>query len=407
MTIGYLAQVYPSLTMTFVYREVLAFRNAGFDVQTFATWPPDLNELSEEAKGLVEETFYIFPLSWGAFLLDHCRYLLTRPRRYLGTLFFCLTRKHKTFKNRLRTFFHFCQAVKLASEVERRKIQHLHAHFALNATTIAMVVSRLLGTTFSFTAHANDIFVNPILLPQKIQEALFIVVISEYNKQFLQNIVSTEETRKKIHLVHCGIDVQHFSPPDIQPDVDKPIIFSVGRLIEKKGFLYLIKACRILADQGYQFKCLIAGGGPQETLLKQMVEECELGDYVELMGVIFQEDLKAYLGKPGVFVLPCVIAQDQDMDGIPNSLMEAMAMEMPAISTTVSGIPELIVNEKTGLLVPPRDEVALAKAIATLLENQELRITLGKSGRQKVIEEFEIKENVNNLLNIFEMYLKS
>jgi len=404
MTIGYLAQMFPSLSMTFVYREVQALRAAGIHIETFSTWKPNPNELSSEAKDLVKNTFYIFPLNWLHFLLTHLGYLLTRPVRYLGTLLFCLTREHKSVKNRLRTLSHFCQAIYLAKEVERKNVNHLHVHFALNATTLALVVSRLTDVTFSFTAHANDIFVNPILLPEKINEARFIVCISEYNIRFLHNIVPCRETLNKTHLIHCGIDVDHFSPKK-QSCNEQPIILAVGRLVEKKGFPYLIRACKILVDQGYNFQCLIMGGGPQKAQLKKMVEENDLSNHVHLTGVVFQEHLKDYLNKADISVLPCIVASDQDMDGIPNTLMEAMAMEIPSISTNLSGIPELIEDMQTGLLVPPQDEGTLAKAIAMLLDDKELRIVLGRAGRAKVVEEFEIKKNANQLLNVFNKYL--
>lgn len=406
MTIAYLEQMFPRLAVTFIYREILALRAAGLSIQTFSTWKPKLDEISDEARDLVKDTFYIFPLNWPRFLLTHARYLLTRPRRYLGTLWFCLTREHKTPQNRLRTFLHFCQAVYLAREIERRNIKHMHAHFALNATTIAMVISRLTGIPFSFTAHANDIFVNPILLPEKIQAARFIIAISEYNKRFLYNIVPGRETLDKIHLVRYGVDTQVFSPPDHRPYNDRLIILDVARLAEKKGHPYLIKACKILADQGYNFQCVIVGGGPQESLLKQMIQENGLSDYINMVGVVFQEHLRDYLSKADIFVLPCIVADDQDRDGIPNTLIEAMSMAIPTISTTVSGIPELVENMKTGLTVPPRDEVALAKAIANLLDDEDLRDVLGRAGRAKVIEDFEIEKNANALLNIFKTHVE-
>jgi glycosyltransferase involved in cell wall biosynthesis len=405
MAIGYLAQKFPGLTTTFVYREVLALRADGLQIRTFSTWKPKLNELSEEAKDLVEETFYIFPLNWLQFLLSHAWYLFTRPHRYLGTLWFCLTREHKTSKNRLRTFYHFCEGVYLAREIERGGIRHIHAHFALNATTIALVVSRLTGVSFSFTAHANDIFINPILLPEKIEAARFIIAISEYNRRFLHSIVPSQETFDKTHIVHCGIDVRRFSPPARRSQNDHPIILAVGRLVEKKGHPYLVKACKILVNQGYDFRCLIVGGGPQEPLLRRVIEENDLVSYVSLEGVVFQENLGRYLERADIFALPCVVASNQDMDGIPNTLMEAMAMGIPTISTTVSGIPELIEDGKTGLLVPPRDEVALADAIVTLIEDKELGSALGRVGRAKVVEEFEIEKNTDRLLGIFQSYL--
>jgi colanic acid/amylovoran biosynthesis glycosyltransferase len=405
MTVGYIAQMFPSLTMTFVYREVRALRAAGLQIQTFSTWRPNLDQLSEEAKDMVEGTFYIFPLDWPRFLLSHAWYLITRPRRYVGTLWLLLTREYKTFRNRLRTFYHFCEAVYLAREVERRGIAHMHVHFALNATTVAMVVNRLTDIPFSFTAHANDIFVNPILLPEKIKAARFIVTISEYNRQFLHDIVPGRETLDKIHLVRYGVDTQAFSPPARRPDNDRPIILDVARLVEKKGHPYLVKACKILAGQGYDFQCLIVGDGPQGSLLQQMIEEDGLSDRVNLVGVVFQENLKNYLNRADIFALPCIVASDQDRDGLPNTLIESMAMGIPTISTTVSGIPELIAHMETGLLVPPRDEVSLAQAIATLLEDKELRAVLGKGGRSKVVEEFEIEKNAERLFRIFETYL--
>ncbi len=405
MKVGYLAQVFPHLTMTFVYREVLALRAAGLAVPTFSTWRPAPAELSEETKPLVKDTFYIFPLNWPQFVLSHGHYLLTRPHRYLGVLLFYLMREHKTLKNRLRTFLHFCQAVYLAREVERQQIDHLHVHFALNATTLAMVVARLTGKTFSFTAHANDIFANPILLPEKIKEARFIVAISEYNIRFMYNLVPSQEILDKMHLVHCGIDVQKFVPPTQRPSQDCPLILGVGRLVEKKGYPYLIKACKILVERGYNFRCLILGGGPQEARLKQMVQAYNLAETVSLEGIVFQERLKDYLDQAAVFVLPCIVGSDQDMDGIPNTLMEAMAMEIPTISTHISGIPELIEDGQTGLLVPPQDEVVLAEAIVRMLEDQELRQALGRAGRAKVAAEFEIAQNAHRLLCIFKFYL--
>jgi glycosyltransferase involved in cell wall biosynthesis len=299
---------------------------------------------------------------------------------------------------------HFCVAVYLAKEIQKRNIKHLHAHFAENATTLALLSARLIGVSFSFTAHAKDIFVNPILLPDKIKEAKFIIAISEYNRRYLQAFVATQDPIQKIHLVHCGIDVQKFSLTRGRSPNNQPVILSVGRLVEKKGYVYLIKACKLLVAQGYDFRCVIVGSGPQETFLKRMVIENHLSDHVIFSGAVFQEDLKKIFITSDIFVLPCIIAKDKDMDGIPVSLMEAMSMEIPPISTSISGIPELIEDLKTGLTVPPRDEKTLARAIGKLIEDEELRVKLGKAGRNKVIESFEIKKNTIRLYKIFKMY---
>jgi glycosyltransferase involved in cell wall biosynthesis len=283
----------------------------------------------------------------------------------------------------------------------------LHVHFALNATTIAMIIGRLSNISFSFTAHANDIFANPILLPEKIKAAKFIIAISQYNIDFLCRLVPSPEIRKKSHLVHCGIDVQHFAPVQKPDNNETPLILAVGRLVEKKGYPYLIKACNLLVQRGYRFRCLIIGGGPEQVTLQNMIDVHQLGDYVSLLGVVFQEDLKDRMAQADICVLPCVIAHDDDMDGIPNTLMEAMAMEIPVISTNISGIPELIDDHQSGLLVPAQDEQALAEAIATLFDQPELADRLGKAGREKVVAEFEIEKNARQVLSIFKQYLSN
>ena len=353
-----------------------------------------------------------------SFVVDHLRYALGRPRRYWGALWAGLAAPHASLHNRWRTLLHFAQAIPLAVAVERQQIEHLHVHFALNATSLALFVARLTGISYSFTAHANDIFCNPILLPQKIQGAKFIVAISEFNRRFLHDVLPTDETLAKIHVVHCGIDSQRFAPAvhlaGDEPvnselgDSDPPTIVAVGRLVEKKGFLYLVEACRRLVERGYRFRCLIVGPeGPEQQRVEQLIEEHDLGEQVKLMGVVFQEQMRELLSRATVVTLPCVVAADQDMDGIPYSLMESMAMGIPVVSTRVSGIPELVDGEQTGLLVPPRDADALADALARLLDDPALRQRLGQAGRQRVLDEFELEQNSHELLALFEHYLSA
>ena len=201
MTIAYVTQTFPALTQTFVYRETLALEGRGFNIMTCAIWKPDTDSLSQESRHLVDRSFYVFPISWFRFFVAHLYFLLTRPIKYVGTLLFVLTRKGERAKNRLRTLFHFSEAVYLAPEVGKRHVVHVHAHFTINAATVALVLSRLLGISFSFTAH-NDFFTDRILLKDKVQEARFIVAISEFSKQLLNRLVQGEQ--HKIHVVHCG-----------------------------------------------------------------------------------------------------------------------------------------------------------------------------------------------------------
>jgi colanic acid/amylovoran biosynthesis glycosyltransferase len=404
-SIAYVSQVFPALTESFVYREVFALRERGFRIVTFAIWKPNKARLSLESRHLVDSCFYVFPISWPDFLKAHLCFLFTRPIKYVGTLFFVLTRREESLQHRCRTFFHFCEAVYMAKEAEIQVVDHVHAHFAINAATIALVLSRLLGISYSFTAH-NSFFIDRVILREKVREARFISVISEFSRQFLVNLVPGENADDKMYIVRCGLSPGDFAPPNPKPTNEVPILLFVAQLVERKGAPFLVEACRILAERGVAFRCIIVGDGPQKALVEKLVEQYHLQTAFELPGAVFQEHLKAYLNRADVFVLPCITASSGDVDGIPVSLMEAMAMEIATVSTYVSGIPELIEDGESGLLVRERDPEALADALQRLLGDKELRTRLGKNGRRKVVEEFNIHKSAADLAGIFERYLQ-
>jgi len=403
-SIAYVAQTFPALTQTFVYREVLALEERGFKVVTCAIWRPNREGLSQESRHLVERSLYVFPISWFKFLKAHLYTLLTCPGKYMGTLLYILNCKEESRQNRLRSFYHFLEAVYLAPELKKRQVQHIHAHFTINAATIALVLSRLLGITFSFTAH-NIFFIDRVLLGEKAREARFIVAISEFSKEFLTHLFPGGCLEAKIHVVHCGLSPDDFAPPDPKPTNDIPLILFVAQMAERKGAPILVEACRILAERGVAFHCTIIGDGPQRALVEQLIDRYALKETVELKGAVLQEHLKQYLKRADAFVLPCIVARGGDMDGIPVSLMEAMAMEIPTVSTHVSGIPELIEDGQSGLLVQPGDASALSDAIQRIFEDDELSQELGKRGREKVVQEFNIHTNAAQLADLFEGYL--
>ncbi len=402
--IAYVSHVFPLLTETFVYREVFGLQRQGFHIETYAIWKPDKDKVSQEAQHLVESSSYAFPISWPRFFKAHLYFLCMHPLKYLGTLLFVLTRKGESLKNRRRTLFHFCEAVYMALEMKSQGIRHIHAQFAINAATIALVASRLLDITYSFTAH-NSFFIDRVILKEKVKGAQFIAAISEFTRQFLNDLVPGENVDEKTHIVHCGLSPDDFAPPDSKPANDVPVLLFVAQLVERKGTPVLVEACKILTERGAKFKCVIIGDGPQKMLVEQLVERHALQKVIELTGAVFQERLKEYLEQADVFVLPCVTASNNDVDGVPVSLMEAMAMEIATVSTRVSGIPELIQDNVSGLLVPEQDAEALADALQRLLEDDELCLRLGKAGRQKVLREFNIDKSTAQLAVLFERYL--
>jgi colanic acid/amylovoran biosynthesis glycosyltransferase len=406
IAIAYVAQSFPLLTETFVYREVEGLRCIGLRVATFATWRPAKITLSQEARHLVDRSTYVFPISWPRFLKAHLCSLSWHPLRYVGTLMFVMTRRGESLRNRLRTFFHFCEAVYLAEEMRKQQIRHIHAHFCINAATIALVASRLLDISFSFTAH-NALFTDRIMLKEKIRAARFVAAISNFTRQYLLDLIPEDHVEHKFHIVHCGISPDTFVPLDPKPVNDIPILLFVAQLCERKGAPVLVEACKILDEREIKFRCVIVGDGPQKAVLEQLVVRYALHRQVELVGTVFQESIQGYFQQADVFVLPCLIADNGDVDGVPVSLMEAMAMEVAAVSTNVSGIPELIEDGVSGLLVPEKNPLALADALQRLLEKDELRSSLGKNARRKIIQEFNIDRSARQMALLFEKYVQT
>ena len=392
---------YPGLSNTFIDREIRMLRQWVLDIQLLSIRQPHLQSvLSQEQRSYQREVTYLIPVRWLSFLGGHLRFLLTRPRTYLGTLLYLFTRPHPSARDRLMTLLHFSEGVYAAHLLRKQAVDHLHAHFVERAATVALVAGRLLDVPYSLAVHAGeDIYVHPVLLPEKFSEAKFAISCTQYNLDYLRDLGVPGLEDGKAICIHHGLDVERH-PPATNPQ-DPPLLLAVGRLVEKKGFEYLIRACRQLRDQGRDFVCRIVGPGPDRHKLEALIAELSMQDVVKLCGGVPHEEVIRWYDRATIFVLPCIRGTDGSLDGIPNVLLEAMAMELPVVSTTVSAIPELVQDQVDGILVPPRDEEALASALARLLDEPRLRTRLGKMGRQTVAERFDIEQNVRLVYDVF------
>lgn len=397
LTVVYFSKEFPGLTTTFVYREVRALRELGVRVYAISAWRPPVEALSDEARAFVPETFYLLPVRWGQLALTHLRYLFSRPGRYLTTVARLTFFNRESTSNRLRALLHFVYGLPAAAEVERCQADHLHADFADGPATLAWIAARLTGKPFSFTAHANDLFAHPSLLREKLAAAQFAVPISNFNRRHLLALTDAR-SGEKLPVIHCGLELEQFPFAARPPRVGRPLVVGVGRLIEKKGFRYLIEACRLLVTNGFELECQIAGGGPLHAQLQAQIEQAGLRDRVSLRGAMPQEQVRALVQQADVFVLPCVPAADGDQDGIPVALMEAMALGVPVLSTTLSGIPELIEDGVSGRLTPPRDAAALASALRQTLEQPEQARAQAGAARAVIERDFDIRANAARLL---------
>ncbi|MFQ5682641.1 MAG: glycosyltransferase [Candidatus Binatia bacterium] len=389
--IGYLLKAYPKISETFILNEILALEEQGTALRIFALEQPTETVAHRLTSKVRAEVIYLSAPRWQALisvLKAHCTLFVQNPGRYFGALRFLLRRQEGGgYKD-------FLQAGLLAWVAKREGVTLLHVHFANRPASVAEITRLLTGLPYGITAHAKDIYLSPpTVLDRKMRCARYVITCTEYNRRYLQKL-STNTV--PIYRVYHGLDGRRFhsggarTPEDgLQP----PTILSVGRFREKKGFSCLLQACQLLKSKGYHFRCQIVGYGPLQAHLEQLIAALGLGEAVVMLGRLTQDRLLELYRQATLFVLPCQIAENGDRDGIPNVLIEAMAMELPVVSTNVSGIPELVDHMQTGLLVPPRNPTALATTLAFLFDRPRVRHELGRAGRQKVCREFSSAHN--------------
>lgn len=328
--------------------------------------------------------------------------LITAPflfgRGFFKAIFKAALAKSEGIKERLKVLAHLVPALRLAHHWRKNNVKHVHAQWAHTAATIGMHAAEMLDVGFSFMGHANDLFVHRVALEDKIKRARFILCISEYHRRFYLDLGADPE---RLHVVYCGISLDRFSD-NKSFDANVKKIVSVGRLVEKKGFHILIRACAEMRDRGVDFECTIAGSGPEHDRLNGLIAELNLQDRVVITGeAILQEDIPELLRSARLFSLPCVKDSDGDMDGLPQVLIESMACRVPAVSTFLVGIPDLVRHNENGLVVETENVSACADAMQRLLENDELTEQLGIESEQWAKSHFSRTELANRLEQVF------
>jgi glycosyltransferase involved in cell wall biosynthesis len=400
--IAYILGTYPFLTTTFIDREILAVKRRQVNLVLIAIRRPPPFEMNPEVQKLAKEIKYILPVSWYQFLKINFFLILTKPLRYFKIVLYLLSRFHRTLPERLKTLYHFYEGIYAVQLLRHSNVRHIHAHFADRAAIVAMVAAKFLDVPYSVTAHANDIYVSPVMLKEKIENAKFVTTCTLYNKIYLERL-----TGKKIELVYHGIDIESLKATPVPEFQEEPkLILSVGQLKEKKGFSFLIKACDLLKSRGFNFVCEIIGDGPERLKLEQMIDELSLKNNVILRGSLPNKNVMDRYQDAALFVLSCVPAKDADRDGIPNVLLEAMGYQIPVISTRFSGIPEVIENGVNGILVDTKNEETLAEAITMVLHDQELQKKLAYNGRKILEDKFDVNKNIEKLLKLFNNFKK-
>jgi colanic acid/amylovoran biosynthesis glycosyltransferase len=385
---AYLFERFPSFGQTFCYREVAELARQGVAPPIFSIRKPKDVPTQDWDKRIVERVHY----------LPEEKELLDEVRR--ASLKRELTREVVATLDewgRRTDFLRLYQAVYIGLRLQRMGIAHAHAHFAGMAARTAFWIQKFFGISFSFTAHANDIFAPrdfEIGLDKLVDAARAIITETDYAKQFLQE--RFPERANRIHRIYNGLNLSEFRRADFSSV--PPLIVAVGRLIDKKGFTDLILACHLLVERGKSFNCQIIGEGPLEKKLHEQIDKLDLGRCVELPGPKQQHEVKQCLAAGTVFVMPSVVDSEGGMDNLPTVIMEAMATGLPVISTAIGGIPEMVVKNETGFLVGPGNLIALADSIERVIVDLALARRLGQAGVARARTLFSTDKNVRELL---------
>ena len=384
---AYLFERFPSFGQTFCYREVAELDRQGITPPIFSIRNP-----KDER-----------PQDWDARIVERVHYLPGEEQ--------LLREVHRASKkgklaaeiigaldkwDRRTDFLRLYQAVYVGLRLREMGIRHVHAHFAGMAARGAFWIARFFPVTFSFTAHANDIFAPrnfEIGLDKLVDAARIIVTVTDYAARFLRERFPNRADR--IYRVYNGLNLAEFGRTDFSST--PPLIVAVGRLIAKKGFADLIRACGLLAEGGKPLQCEIIGEGPLENELRAQIEQLDLQNRAALSGAKPQREVRQRFAAASVFVLPSVVDPEGGIDNLPTVIMEAMATGLPVISTNIGGIPEMVVENETGFLVQPGDAAALAGAIEKLINDRPLAQRLGQAGYSRAQRLFSIEKNVREL----------
>lgn len=406
--LGYILKGYPRISETFISNEIRLLEKLGFSLHLFSMRQPresfshaSVKEIKARVDYLPTELLVDFPR-----LLPPTVMLAgKRPQTFLAAL--RTAREGATRGQELATLKHLMQAAYLTNSflLPNPEIVHLHGHFAHSPTSVTLFTALLAGLPFSFTAHAKDIYTSdPEKLRRKISKAAFVVTCTRHNLEYLQEI--SGDSRTPLYCVYHGIDLALFQNgadrgQDRHAGEDEFRLLTVARITEKKGLPTVYRALALLRDKGIRFRHTLIGDGEDREKIRTLIGDLALDGHCRCLGTQTHTEVLRHFQESDLFVLGCEIAGNGDRDGIPNVLVESLAMGVPALSPHISAIPEILINGKTGLTIPPSDPEAMAAAMERLLVDRTLRERLRQGGRRYVQEHFDSSGSVRELAGIF------
>lgn len=398
---GMVLKGYPRISETFISNEIKLLEEKGIAVHIFSMRNPRENFTHKSVQAIKAGVTYLPEEFWPAlprFVWPNLATAFSYPKGYFKAFGLALRRFLRN--HNWMTFKHFFQGGYLIYHTHGKNIVHLHAHFAHSPTSVAMFSSEISSIPFSFTAHAKDIYTSDReQIAEKIDKAKFVITCTKYNKSYLEKLV---EQRQSVHCIYHGIDLALFSSHATTRTPSPPYTFlTIARLVEKKGIPDILQGMSVLAKEGFPFRYVLIGDGDDKEKVMKRIEELGLGAHVNLTGTLAHEQVIEQFKQTDCFVLACKIAQNGDRDGIPNVIAESMALGIPVISTPVSGVPEMITDGETGLLVDGANAQELAAALKRIVTDLPLRDRIIAKGKERVHQVFDNKQLIEELVALY------
>lgn len=401
--VAYIMSRFPKITETFILFEILAVEKLGVPVEVFPLLRERQPVSHPEAVEMVARAHF-HPFLSLPILGAHLYFLATRPFAYVRMVAEVLLGTCRSLNFFVGALGVLPKAVRFAYEMRHLGVTHVHAHFATHPAVAALIIHRLTGIPFSFTAHGSDLHVDRCMLERKVRAAAFSVTISEFNRNVMIDECG-EEVRDKIHVVHCGVDPDVFAPRASEASRSEeptPLrVICVASYEEVKGHRYLVEACAILRDRGVGFRLDLLGDGPRRAEIERRIRDADLERWVHIHGPQPREVVRSMMRRADVMCLPSVPTAQGKQEGIPVVLMEAMASGLAVLSSRLSGIPELVEDGVHGFLVEPRDSAGLADALERLAGDAQLRARMGVAGRAWIQSRFDLRKNAARLAELF------
>ncbi len=403
-TLGYILKGYPRISETFISNEILLLEKLGFTMRLFPMRLPRESFSHASVKEIKARVDYLPTELFADFfrlLRPNIFLAAKRPKQFKKTI---ATASEGISKGKeLATLKHLLQAGYLTNEhlIKDPSVAQLHGHFAHSPTSVTLFASLLSGIPFSFTAHAKDIYTSDReKLRKKIAQARFVVTCTRHNAEYLQTIAGNCPT--PIYCIYHGIDLNLFQHTVAERKTDEPYsILTVARMTPKKGLPTIYRALAELRQKGIAFQHTLIGDGDDREKILGLISSLGLTDHCRWIGTQTHDEVLRHFKTSDLFVLGCEIAENGDRDGIPNVLVESLAMGVPALSTKVSAIPEILIDGKTGITVPPSQPEQLSAAMLRILTDQQLRHRLITGGQELVKDHFDNSRWIQELAGIF------